>query len=76
MMYRKGEVSYEALPLPDRVQLDEAGSQARVLDFLAFLRKRHSVRDYSPKPVPESVIAACIAAAMASTWSIASWSRA
>ena len=63
MMYRKGEVSYQALPLPDRVQLDEAGAQARVVDFLAFLRKRHSVRDYSPKPVPESVIAACIAAA-------------
>lgn len=63
MMYRKGEVSYQALPLPDRVQLDEAGAQARVVDFLAFLRKRHSVRDYSQKPVPESVIAACIAAA-------------
>ena len=40
MMYRKGEVSYQALPLPDRVQLDEAGGQARVVDFLAFLRKR------------------------------------
>ena len=62
-MYRKGEVSYQALPLPDRVQLDEAGGQARVVDFLAFLRKRHSVRDYSTKPVPESVIEACIAAA-------------
>ena len=63
MMYRKGEVSYQALPLPDRVQLDEAGGQARVVDFLAFMRKRHSVRDYSTKPVPESVIEACIAAA-------------
>ena len=63
MMYRKGEISYQALPLPDRVQLDEAGGQARVEDFLAFLRKRHSVRDYSTKPVPESVIEACIAAA-------------
>lgn len=62
-MYRKGEVGYQALPLPDRVQLDEAGSQVRVKDFLAFLRKRHSVRDYSTRPVPESVIEACIAAA-------------
>lgn len=62
-MYRRGEVVYQALPLPDRVQLDEAGGQARVVDFLAFLRKRHSVRDYSTKPVPESVIEACIAAA-------------
>jgi len=62
-MYRKGEVSYQPLPLPDRVQLDEAGSLAEAEDFLAFMRKRHSVRDYSTKPVPEAVIAACIAAA-------------
>lgn len=62
-MYRKGEVSYQALPLPDRVQMDEAGSLAEAEDFLAFMRKRHSVRDYSTRPVPESVIAACIAAA-------------
>ena len=62
-MYRKGEVSYQALPLPDRVQMDEVGSLAKVEDFLAFMRKRHSVRDYSTRPVPEAVIAACIAAA-------------
>lgn len=62
-MYRKGEVSYQALPLPDRVQLDEAGSLAEAEAFLAFMRKRHSVRDYSTRPVPEAVIAACIAAA-------------
>ncbi len=62
-MYRKGEVSYQALPLPDRVLLDEVGSLAEAEEFLAFLRKRHSVRDYSTRPVPEAVIAACIAAA-------------
>lgn len=62
-MYRKGEVSYQALPLPDRVLLDEVGSLAEAQEFLAFLRKRHSVRDYSTRPVPEAVIAACIAAA-------------
>ena len=27
-MYRKGEVGYQALPLPDRLELDEAGSLA------------------------------------------------
>lgn len=62
-MYRKGEVSYQALPLPDRVQLDAAGSLAEAEEFFAFMRKRHSVRDYSTQPVSESVIAACIAAA-------------
>jgi iodotyrosine deiodinase len=63
MMYRKGEVSYQALPLPDRVQLDEAASMAEAERFLAYMKKRHSVRDYSPRPVAEAVIAACIAAA-------------
>ncbi|WP_149589741.1 nitroreductase family protein [Tabrizicola flagellatus] len=62
-MYRKGEVTYRALPLPDRVQMDEDRSLAAATGFLAYMRKRHSVRDFSTRPVPEAVIAACIAAA-------------
>lgn len=62
-MYRKGEVSYQPLPLPDRVQRDEAGALAAAEGFLAYMRKRHSVRDYSARAVPPEVIAACIAAA-------------
>ena len=62
-MYRQGEVSYQALPLPDRVQMDPQASVAAAHDFLAYLRKRHSVRQYSDRAVPQAVIAACIAAA-------------
>lgn len=62
-MYRKGEVTYRALPLPDRVQLDPDASLTQAERFLAYMRKRHSVREYSTRPVPEAVIAACIAAA-------------
>ena len=62
-MYRKGEVSYQPLPLPDRVQLEPEDSLAAAERFLAYMRKRHSVRNFSPRPVPEAVIAACIAAA-------------
>jgi iodotyrosine deiodinase len=62
-MYRKGEVTYQALPLPDRVQMDDTSALASAVQFLAYMRKRHSVRDYSPRPVPEAVITACIAAA-------------
>ncbi|MEZ5798525.1 MAG: nitroreductase family protein [Paracoccaceae bacterium] len=62
-MYRKGEVSYQPLPLPDRVQMDPEASIRAAGDFLAYMRKRHSVRHYSGQPVPEAVIAACIAAA-------------
>jgi iodotyrosine deiodinase len=62
-MYRKGELSYQALPLPDRVQLDDAASLARVEGFLTFMRQRHSVRDFSTRPVGEAVIATIVAAA-------------
>lgn len=62
-MYRKGEVKYEALPLPDRVQRDGAEALAAAEAFRDYMRKRHSVRQYSPREVPEAVIAACIAAA-------------
>ncbi len=61
-MYRKGEVSYLVLPLPDRVQIQPDDSPAAAQAFLAFLRKRHSVRDFSPRLVPEAAITACIQA--------------
>ncbi len=62
-MYRKGEVSYQPLPLPDRVQLPPDRSLAEAEAFLARMRRRHSVRDFAPDPVAEAVIAACIATA-------------
>ena len=62
-MYRKGEVRYQALPLPDRVQKpdDEALAAAEV--FRDYLKRRHSVRHYASRAVPEAVITACIQAA-------------
>ncbi|MBL9048263.1 MAG: nitroreductase family protein [Tabrizicola sp.] len=52
------------LPLPFLLALPPTESSlASVESFRDFMRKRHSVRDYSTKPVPEAVIAACIAAA-------------
>lgn len=55
--------AYQPLPLPDRVQLPDDQSIAATEAFLAYMRKRHSVRDYSTRPVPEAVIRACILAA-------------
>lgn len=62
-MYKKGEVSYQALALPDRVQVPPDQSVAAAQAFLTYMKKRHSVRQYAPDPVPEAVISACIAAA-------------
>lgn len=62
-MYRKGEVSYQPLQLPDRVQLNDDQSLAAAQNFLSYMQKRHSVRQFAPREVPTAVIAACIAAA-------------
>ena len=62
-MYRKGEVSYQPLPLPDRVQLPDDAALAAAEAFRGYMKKRHSVRQYSQRVVPEAVITACIQAA-------------
>ena len=62
-MYRKGEVSYQPLPLPDRVQLDGDAALAAAEAFRDYMKKRHSVRHYSARAVPEAVITACVQAA-------------
>ena len=54
---------YRPLPLPDRVALPDAQSLAEALAFLAEMRKRHSVREFTDTPVAAEVIAACVAAA-------------
>ncbi len=62
-MYRKGEVRYEALPLPDRVQLAPEAALVAAEAFRDTMKRRHSVRQFASDPVPEAVIAACIATA-------------
>ena len=62
-MYLRDQVSYEPLPLPDRVDLTSDQAQVAANTFLTYMRKRHTVRDFLPDPVPESVISSCVAAA-------------
>ena len=62
-MYRKGEVRYEALPLPDRIQLSPEDSLKAAVMFRDYMKKRHSVRQFADTAVNAEVISACIAAA-------------
>ena len=59
-MYRKGEVVYKALPLPDRVQLPDDQALTEVQALRDQMRKRHSVRQFSPRPVPQEILATCV----------------
>ena len=62
-MYSTDDLEYQALPLPDRVQLEPPASLAKVQAFRDYMKQRHSVRQYARRPVAEEVIAACIEAA-------------
>ena len=56
-------MSYEPLALPDRVQLSPDQAIKASKDFLAYMQKRHSVRDYATSPVPREIIENIIATA-------------
>lgn len=56
-------MSYKPLALPDRVQLSPDQATKASKDFLAYMKKRHSVRDYANTPVPREVIENIIATA-------------
>ena len=55
--------TYQALPLPDRADYDDARMLAEAERFHEHLSTRHSIRDYTDRPVPKTVIEACIRAA-------------
>ena len=56
-------MSYKPLALPDRVQLSPDQATKASKDFLAYMQKRHSVRDYATSPVPREIIENIIATA-------------
>jgi len=59
-MYQEGQVAYRALPLPDRRDLPPEEMRAAAEAFLDLMARRHSVRDFDPRPVDAAVIARCI----------------
>lgn len=58
-----GPAGYEALALPDRAARGEAEMAEAARGFHAAMARRHSVRDFAPRPVPRDVIEACVRAA-------------
>ncbi|WP_296574582.1 nitroreductase family protein [Phreatobacter sp.] len=54
---------YQPVPLTDHVEWPADEMQARAETFLADIRRRHTVRDFSSRPVPRLLIETCIRAA-------------
>lgn len=62
-MFSKDALSYDPVPLPDRADYTDAEMQEKAAAFLAHMRRRHTVRDFTSQPVPRAVIEDCIRAA-------------
>ncbi|MCB1310661.1 MAG: nitroreductase family protein [Sedimentitalea sp.] len=59
-MFAKDALGYSAIPLPDRATMTDAEMAAAALAFHARMRTRHSVRDFTDRPVPRAVIETCL----------------
>ncbi|MAY86939.1 MAG: nitroreductase family protein [Pseudooceanicola sp.] len=59
-MFAKDALSYAAIPLPDRFEHTDDQMRARAQAFYDHMRRRHTVRDFSARPVPREVIETCI----------------
>lgn len=54
---------YQPIPLPDYEEYPIEAMRRRAKDFYALVRRRHTVREFSPRPVPRDVIETCLKAA-------------
>ena len=54
---------YRPIPLPDYAELPVEEMRRRARAFYGEIRRRHTVRDFSPRPVPRDIIEDCLCAA-------------
>ena len=59
-MFAREDIKYEPLELPHRMELTDEDMLAEAKAFYGRMRSRHTVRDYSSRPVPRAVIEECI----------------
>ena len=59
-MFSKDHIEYEAVDLPDRMDFSPEESLNSAHAFFDRMKQRHTVRDFSDKPVAREVIEACV----------------
>ena len=59
-MFARSHVGYQPVALPDRMDYSAEQSLAEAKAFYQRMKRRHTVRDYSNKPVSREVIEECI----------------
>lgn len=59
-MFSRDALSYDPIPLPDRCEISDDQMQQAALAFHDKMRQRHTVRDFSARPVEKAVIETCL----------------
>ncbi len=59
-MFSRDALSYDPIPLPDRCDFTDAQMQEAAQAFYDKMRQRHSVRDFTDRPVEKEVIETCL----------------
>ncbi|MDV4143713.1 nitroreductase family protein [Shimia sp. FJ5] len=59
-MFARDALSYEAVPLPNRSDMSDAEMLAAATAYFEAMKTRHTVRDFTDRPVPRDVIDTCI----------------
>ncbi len=59
-MFSRDHLSYAPIPLPDRATMNDKEMAAAAQAYHAHMKRRHTVRDFSDRPVPKSIIETCI----------------
>ncbi len=63
IMFARDHIEYEPIDLPDRMDFSDSRMLEEASAFLQRMQRRHTVRDYSDRPVPRAIIETCIRAA-------------
>lgn len=56
-------MTFNPIALPDRMDFSDAEMAKRAAAFYEEIRRRHTVRDFTSKPVPREIIETCLLAA-------------
>lgn len=62
-MFSRQNLAYDPIPLPDRADFSGSESLAEARAFFERMKRRHTVRDFSDRPVERTVIETCVRAA-------------
>ena len=59
-MFQRGEIAFEPIDLPDRADFPDGEMLERAAAFHDLMTWRHTIRDFSDRPVPRAIIEMCV----------------